>query len=810
MISLGTPPIFETTSRSVQAPPAPAADEDRSGVDDTPLPEPDDDRRSGRFTFILGLVPLAVLQAFVVLDLDVPVLRPAAALVTLLAIPTLVLHRRASLPGDSVFARFAHAFGASLLAVVVIALAVNAVLPLVGVSRPLTPLVLGLTWLALDAALLSWRRDVPLLPNLSPVAAARRAWEARVDVAEAAAWLAVVLGVLGAIRLNNGAGGQVALAGHLLVAAAVTALLLREGSPGRDGRVVFLVSLALLLATSLRGWGITGHDIQAEYLAFSLTNDAQHWSMDLLQNAYNACLSVTVLPTVLAQTTALSGVVVFKVVLQVLFALVPVLVLLTSRRFLPRGLALTGVVLLVAFPTFSTDMPYLVRQEVAFLFLGLMLLAGTDSRLGARSRRAWVAAFGVGVVLAHYSTTYLLLLALLAGLVLWAGVRLVSRALRRPRAGRSPLVLLSPTVVVTIAAVSLLWTGPVTDTGDHAGDVARGTIAALLGQGESRPGSSDVSFSVFGGEDASPRARMDMFVAETMELRADAPGEVLLVKQPGRSEKRPRIVDAESAPLTPAGDVVAGLGVDTGLVADVLRFGCAALLQVFLLVGLWRVVVAARRRDSAVTAEHACLAVGLMGVLGLVVVVPSLSVEYGVLRAFLQTMLFLAPVAAVGMWWLLERLGRTSTAWAVGTPVAILLVLTAAAPSLLGGNPARLALHDSGLYHDRYVTADSDVVARERLAEAPDDSGAMPKVITSRNEVLRVVGAGVPPHEVVDRIFPTLLTTGSYVFVDARLARQQEATIFYSGDRITYRYPIENLDRRLDLVYSAGASRVYR
>ena len=784
-----------------------------------PLDAPDLGRhREGRRPAVgpvAATAALLVAQTPMLLDLDIPVVRPALAFLTLLAIPTLVLHRRARLPGDTAAARLLHAFGLSLLVLVVGGLAVNTVLPLLGLDRPLAPTVIGLAWLGLDAALLHWRRHVPLVGAVRVRQVAARAWAARADLAEGLAGLAVVLAVLGAIRLNNGAGGGVALAAHLLVAAAVLALLRREGTLGRDLRVLYLVGAALLLATSLRGWGITGHDIQAEYYAFSLTNDAQHWSTDVLQNAYNACLSVTILPTVLAQATGLSGGTVFEVVLQLVFALVPVTVYLVSRRYVPRRLALAGVVFLVAFPAFSVDMPYLVRQEVAFLFVGLLLLAGTQPLAGAgpRAQRALVAAFGVGVVLAHYSTTYLMLLGLLVGLGLVGGAWLLAKVMRRDT-GHRPLVLLSPLVVGLIAAVSVLWAGPVTDTGSHAQDVARNTIAAIFGRGEDRPGSSDVSFAIFGGEDASPRARMDLYVEETMELRRAAPRDLLLIDDLGPAEKRPRIVEADRAPLTPVGERLDEVGVDPGTLADLARLASAVLLQLFLVVGVWRVVRARRRGDPEtspeVSTEVVALVLGLMAALALVVVVPSLSVEYGVLRAFLQTMLFLAPVAALGMGWLLERLGRATGAWMVGVPVAVLLVLSAAAPSLLGGNPAKLALHDDGLYHDRYVVPDSDRAAADRLVGAPDGSGALPKVITSRHQVLRILNAGLPEGEVVDRIFPTLLHTGSYVFVDAHLARQHEETIFYSGDRITYKYPLRELDRRLHLVYTSGASRIYR
>jgi hypothetical protein len=129
---------------------------------------------------------------------------------------------------------------------------------------------------------------------------------------------------------------------------------------------------------------------------------------------------------------------------------------------------------------------------------------------------------------------------------------------------------------------------------------------------------------------------------------------------------------------------------------------------------------------------------------------------------------------------------------------------------LLGGHQARLALANSGLYYDRYVAADSDVTSMSWLTTAEDAEGPEPKVIASRNYVLPTVTAGLSPADVVDRIYPTLLTKGAYVFVDARMAQTRKSTIFYSGDRITYRYPMSDLDRLLDLVYSSGSSRVYR
>ena len=87
--------------------------------------------------------------------------------------------------------------------------------------------------------------------------------------------------IAGANRLNNGSGDLVALVG--LSAVAITfAFLLWRRTDLRDSVVaasIYLLGLSLLLATSLRGWYITGHDIQTEYRVFQLTKDHGVWNI---------------------------------------------------------------------------------------------------------------------------------------------------------------------------------------------------------------------------------------------------------------------------------------------------------------------------------------------------------------------------------------------------------------------------------------------------------------------------------------------------------------------------------------------------
>src|SRR5215472_1576167 len=67
-------------------------------------------------------------------------------------------------------------------------------------------------------------------------------------------------------------------------------------------------------------------------------------------------------------------------------------------------ISLIGVTYLLCFPTFSNDMPFLNRQEIAFLFISAMLLVLTNDAMTIRQKHAWTVAFSLGLIVSHYSS----------------------------------------------------------------------------------------------------------------------------------------------------------------------------------------------------------------------------------------------------------------------------------------------------------------------------------------------------------------------------------------------------------------------
>ncbi|MFJ1704439.1 hypothetical protein [Kitasatospora sp. NPDC088346] len=698
------------------------------------------------------------------------------------------------------------AVGLAVITDIVVALAVNTVLPLLGVAHPLVRTVLAgataMTLLVIGAFVPEEEREAPRPRRMPP----------GVGPAAALGVLALVLSVAGPVRLNNGLGGTVSTLALIAVAALLALLVLRRRRfpvPVLETGL-YVASAALLLLNSLRGWYINGHDVQREYEYFRLTLGGSLWDVSTYTDAYNACLSITLLPVSVVRLTAIPDIYVFKLVLPLLFALTPVLVHRAVRNVAPQFVALLSAVFFMVFPTFFTDMTFLGRQEIAFLLLGCAMVVLTDSGRPRLGRRLAFCVLLLGCVLSHYSTTYVVVgtlgLAFATDLV-W---RLVSRTGRRGARRRSHQAS-APTfltwwMVVVPAVVALVWAGPVTHTGGQLRSTL-GTVAQnLLHPGQAKGGSSDTSYSLFGGAKASPSERLDEYRRESVDHTAErrAAGDYLPLKSVD-PYKTP-VTTQQNLPLTAAGRALDATGLSVPGLNGMLRQGAALLLQLLVLVG-FVVVVRGRRKAFRPLRDQVTLTVGALGMIGLFTLLPQLSVDYSVLRAFQQGLFFFAPFVAAGTLWALRWAGRRTVPLACVLTTSLFLDLTGVVPKVLGGYPAQLQLSNSGQYYDIYYPHPEERQATLWLERqiASDKSQLLQ---TDRYSFSRLQTLITGPAQ--GDIFPTLVRSNSYVLLGTTTVQKDQVTIFYRGDLVTYRYPVPLLDATKNQIYSSEGAGIYR
>ena len=767
--------------------------------------------RFGPLAFVLGA------NVLVLGNLDVSVIRPLAGLYLALGLPAYLIWRRrtsaAVRPADRPELVVYSVVGA-LVVLVVLGLAVDKLLPLLGVARPLDriPVALSVTAVVLGGLLLD-RRAVP--------AAARQRRRDRLTQREQTilvlAPLCTALAAIGATRLNNGADGTVT-AVMLGLAGLTFALMLAWRFVLRLTVTltgIYFVALAMLLMTSLRGWDITGHDLQREYYFFQLTQAFGSWDARRFEDAYNACLSITVLPAMLAGLTGLSGVQVFKLIFQVLFALCPVMVFLIARRFGSKLVALLATVYFVAFPTFFTDMPFLCRQQIGFLTLGATLLVATNGRWPRRSRLKWVMFFLIGTVLSHYSTTYVLI-ALIAISVLirtasWCGGRLHDHL--RPDALAKPLPpvqapVLGGVVLVALVTMTVTWTGLVTHTGSQLERTSADLIKSLLGGPAAR--SADVSYSLFAPPPPPPAQRLAGYNAQVLASTKDerAAGRYYPLDVVGDGVV---LAPTNDLPLTVAGRALSRIGIDVAWINTATRQGAAYLLQILTCAGL--LIVALRRRAPGwrSTQEVYLLAVASLVVVALQVVLPSLSVDYGVLRAFQQGLFLLAPFLAAGGVQLFSLWdGVWASRLAIGTAMAFFFSLVGLVPQVLGGYGAQLHLNNAGQYYELYVIDPQEAAAAAWLRDAVQRRGRGEIQMSAPDDRYSLDLRYNYPDISVSGTYPALLRPWGYVLLTRTTQVERLGAASVNGDTLRYVYPVQVLDDTKDVIYSSGTVAVYR
>ena len=757
-----------------------------------------------------------VISVSLVNDVTVPWLSPIAGFWLILALPVHMLCMKVKWGTPSVGERVAYSVAAVLALLMSGGLLINTILPPLGVEHPLSrgPVLVVVDVIAIALTLwrpLHWR---PLDVRSIAEQLRRSDW-----------WLmgigalVILMVVMGANRLNNGRGGGMTLAA-LVAAAALLVLLFacrKRLNPATIPVGVYFVGLAMVLMTSLRGWLITGHDIQREFRVFQLTSVNNDWEMSRFQDAYNACLSITILPTMLQRIIDVSDPYVYKAIVQVLFAICPVMVYQITRRFGGTSVGLLAAVYFMSFPTYFTDMPFLIRQEIAFIFVGAIILMTTNPVLSLRSRRAWIAVFSVGMVLAHYSTTYVMCGILIAS---WLGQRIAPfaarglarlRRSRRPRripvgaAARPVLGLLS---IGILLGCTFFWNSVVTHTSGGLSRTLTRAVESVIGSSDVAS-SSDVKYSLFSLAQPSEQERINLYSqAADRDIRTgdsdDYYSHSVVDQYP-----TPAVAAAE-LPLTAVGRVLESAGISVSWLNGVLRQGTAKLIQLFVLVGLAAALLGSRR--LSVSREYYALGWASLIVVFLQVLLPGISVDYGVLRAFQQSLFMFAPFLALGS---VVIFARFPADWkrrsAFGFSMVFFLSLTGVIPQVLGGYPPQLHLNNSGRYFDIYYVHPEETAAISWLQRAASNDalrGVQSEVQTDRYTFTRISAySGINSW---NDIYPSMVRKNSYVFLGYGATHRSESTISYEGDLITYEYPLRFLQRVKSKVYASSGAQIYR
>lgn len=710
------------------------------------------------------------------------------------------------------------AVGLSLVIVMAFGLLINFVLPNFGLV-PLVEYTLQFSILCLIILLSTF-----LLYRNETITIKKRAFNKVVFGFVSYSVLLVIVSICGALRLNNGYSGNVTLTMLCAMAVGFVVILYfnKDIKNGLLETVFYFFSLALLLMTSLRGWGIVGHDIQRESRVFQMTKEAGVWSIDYLQDAYNACMSVTILPTMFSELLSIPDAYIYKFLFQLIFALVPVLSFILISRYFSKFIAILSTILIISFPTFFTDMPMLNRQEIAFLMFVLLILVMFDRAIGTRFRNTLILLFGVGIILSHYSTTYIVILFLTTA---WFGflftkiifkVKFVSDFVENKKFLK-PSFALPKTPAISILSLgaiiilSFVWSSVFTQTSDSSiKRVLVRTFESVVFDSESTK-SVDTLYGLFSSKKMTKDEVLAQYRTDVVEkARKNDPG--IFFQGDIVENYTPIILPDEVLPLTNFGKKIEALGISVGWLNVTLKFGTAKVLQVLLLVGIVVSLFSAHHFRNKPPVEYILLVIAGVAFLASMVLIPVLSVEYGVLRAFQQTLFIAAPIIIIGGLYVFRIFGEQFAKFMTAAFIILFfLTSTGVITQFTGGYKALLHLNNSGPYYDNYYIHGSEVSAfvwindqieqsesSEFLSELQADH-YFSKKLSEKSNLSTPSGT-----------YPGLISKNAYVFLGHHNVNRGNSTIFYSGTTLTFKYPFSIVERYKNKVYDSEGVVIYR
>lgn len=401
--------------------------------------------------FLKAVLPIHLLMWLLIgidaLGIHIQVLTEVTGFIYLTFIPGLLLLRVFKFHRLGSVRTLMFSVGLSVTFTMVIGLLVNIICPLIGISRPLSPLplIIAFSVITLLLAFLSYVRDKdfsePGYIEISKLLAPPVLF----------LFLLPLLSILGAFmaRIYQTNILLLVMIGIIAVTVALAAFnrfVRKEFYP----LAVFMIAAALLYYTQLSFTYLFGTDIQLEHYIYNSTMMNAYWSITPSATTYSSMLSISILPAVWANLLALDGIGVFKLMYPFLFALVPLGLYEVYRKQVSEKAAFLAVFFFMSFIGFLGEMNYATKMETGSFFFVLLIILLLDKELNLFSRVVLFVIFSFSIVVSHYGLAYYYLFYIL---IAWLAVFVTKRIVKE----RNRIEILTITAITLCIVMTISW-----------------------------------------------------------------------------------------------------------------------------------------------------------------------------------------------------------------------------------------------------------------------------------------------------------------------------------------------------------------
>lgn len=359
-----------------------------------------------------------------VTKLHIPIIGQLVSFFYLTFVPGIIILRILKLHKLDNINVILYSVGLSLSTLMFTGFFMNTIFPLFGISRPISlySLVYTISILVIILIIFAYIRDRSFSSHEQII------FEDTLSPPVLVLSLFPLLAIVGA-HLFNSDGNNIVLMILLLLIALVPIIIVFTKFLHENyfPYIIFVLSITLLYSRSLVSAYIWGWDINAEYYVVNTVIQNSIWDSTLFGNL-NAMLSLTMLGPFYSIILNMSLDAVFKIVYPLLFALVPLGLYGIFRKQMDSKVTFLACFFFISFFVFYNEMLQLARQEIAELFLVLIILSMIDNKLNKFFKSVFFITFSSSLIVSHYGLSYLFLLILIiAWTIATVGYYLFSR-----------------------------------------------------------------------------------------------------------------------------------------------------------------------------------------------------------------------------------------------------------------------------------------------------------------------------------------------------------------------------------------------
>lgn len=380
-----------------------------------------------KFLKVILVIQLAML-GMIGLDaigLQIPILRQLIGFLYLTFVPGIIILRILKLHKLCNIETLLYTVGLSIATLMFTGLFMNTSYHLFGISGPISlmPLIITISIVVLILCVLCYVRDKdfsdPSFINLKNV------------LSPPAMFLCLLpfLAIFGTYLVNFHHNNILLML--LIVILALIALLIAFDKfipKNLYPLAVFVIAISLLFHRTLISMYVVGWDIHQEYYLANLVMGNSYWD-STIPTTVNAMLSIVMLAPIYSVVSNMEITWVFKIIYPLLFSLAPLGLYQVFKKQTNDKIAFLSCFFFMSVYRFFFFAP---RQNIAELFLILMILVMIDKETAKTKRAFLFIVFGVSLTVSHYGTSYIYLSCLIAA---WFLLFLMdNRAIQRLRA----------------------------------------------------------------------------------------------------------------------------------------------------------------------------------------------------------------------------------------------------------------------------------------------------------------------------------------------------------------------------------------